>query len=569
MSKSSRPVISGRKGVIAAGHFLASAAGTKMLALGGNAVDAGVAAGFALTVLKPTENSMGGECPMLIYSPKDMKVFSISGQGVSPKKATPQWFSDNGIDMIPGDGYLGATVPGLFGAYCTALSRFGRLSLAEVLGPAIELAEEGYPVYERMSATIASLSKRFTEEWPSSAAIFMPGGKPPAAGQILKQPALAKTFRRILDAAGAGGGREDSIARGMNYYYDEIADDILEFTKSFPVRDASGKKHVPLLEKEDFTGYATRVEEPVYTQYRNYEVFKCGTWTQGPVFLQQLKLLEGYALGDMRHNSAEYMHIVVECAKLAFDDREKYYGDPLFSDIPMDMLLSEPYNQKRRQGIDPAKANNDKLWEENIRLNDCGCDCDTTHLDVMDSEGFMMSATPSGGWIPSSPVIPKVGFALGTRGQMFVLDEGHPNVIAPGKRPRATLTPTLAFKDGTPLMVFGTPGGDCQDQWALQFFLNIADYNMDLQQAIDKPSFHTFHFKNSFYPKEAVIGKVFIEKDACLDEMMKLQNMGHILNLLEPASNGQVCAVQRNRSTGAIEGAASAKGDGQAYAMGW
>jgi len=571
MNKTSRPVITGRKGVIAAGHYLASAAGTKMLAIGGNAIDAGVAAGFALAVLKPAENSMGGECPILIYSPKKMKVFAISGQGVSPKKATAEWFMENGIKLIPGDGYLGATVPGLFGAYCTALKEFGSLSLAEVLGPAIELAENGYPVYERMSQTIASLAKRFTEEWPSSAEVFLPDGKPPAAGQILRQPALANTFRRLLDAtaAGTGGGREVAIDRAINYFYNEIAGDILEFTKSFPVRDASGAAHVPLLEKEDFSGYKTRIEEPVFVKYRNYEVFKCGPWTQGPVFLQQLKLLEGFPLGDMRHNSAEYIHAVVECAKLAFDDREKFYGDPLHGDIPLDTLFSKEYNDARRGGIDPAHANNGALWDVERQLGGDGFDNDTTHLDVIDGEGYMMSATPSGGWIPSSPVIPKLGFALGTRGQMFVFREGHPNRMAPGKRPRTTLTPSLAYKDGRPWMAFGTPGGDCQDQWALQFFLNATDFGMDLQQAIDKPSFHTCHFVNSFYPKDAIVGKVFAEKSICIDELIKLQEKGHILNMLENDSNGQVCAVRINQLTGAIEGAASAKGDGQAYAMGW
>jgi len=571
MVKTSRPKITGNKGVIAAGHYLASAAGTKMLAAGGNAVDAGVAAGFALTVLKPAENSMGGECPILIYSPADMKVYAVSGQGVSPRKATGEWFRENGIDLIPGDGYLGATIPGLFGSYCTALGRFGRLTLAETLAPAIELAEKGYPVYERMSAAIASNARRYTEEWPSSAAVFMPGGKPPAAGQIIKQPALAETFKRLVraESEGAGEGREKAIQKAMAYYYDEIADDILEFTKSFPVKDASGKSHIPLLEKEDFINYRTRIEEPVYARYRNFEVFKCGPWTQGPVFLQQLKLLEGYRLGDMAHNSADYIHTVVESSKLAFDDREKYYGDPLFGEVPMDLLLSGAYNDARRKGIDPARANNAALWDIDRPLGCGGFDCDTTHLDVMDCDGFMMSATPSGGWIPSSPVIPKLGFPLGTRGQMFNFKEGHPNRMEPGKRPRTTLTPSLAFKDGLPWMVFGTPGGDCQDQWALQFFLNVADFGMDLQQAIDAPSFHTSHFINSFYPKNAVAGTIFAEEGIGVREFMKLQEKGHAVNILGADSNGQVCAVRIDRLTGSIEGAASAKGDGQAYAMGW
>lgn len=572
MSNTTRPKITGKRGVVSAGHYLSAAAGVKMFAKGGNAVDAGVAAGFALNVLKPNENSLGGECPILVYSPDEKKVFAISGQGVAPGKATAQWFADHNIDLIPGDGYLGATVPGMFGSYCAALGRFGRLTLAEVLEPALELAGEGFPIHGNLQAAIKNNSQKYINEWPSSAEVYMPGGKVPEAGQVLKQPALANTYRRVIAAEKefAGEGRARAIERAVEYFYDKIADDIIEFTHSFPVKDASGESHVSLLEKSDFANYKTRIDEPASAKYRNCEVFKCGPWTQGPVFLQQLKLLEGFDLRGIGHNTADYIHLVIECAKLAFADRENYYGDPLFCDVPLKKLLSEEYNARRRKKIDLSKANNGRMWEE--ASGGCcegGFDCDTTHLDVIGCDGFMMSATPSGGWIPTSPVIPKLGFPLGTRGQMFNFAEGHPNSLLPGKRPRTTLTPSLAFKDGKPWMVFGTPGGDMQDQWALQFFLNAVDFGMDIQRAIDAPSFYTNHFVNSFYPKNAVIGKVYAEADIGLGELMKLQAKGHDLSLLGPGTGGQVCAVTVDPDTGVIAGAASAKGDGQAYAMGW
>jgi len=572
-SKTTRPTVTGGKGVVAAGHYLASAAGIKMFAKGGNAIDAGVAAGFALTVLKPVENSMGGECPILVYSPRDKKVFAISGQGPAPKKATADWFKQNNVGLIPGDGYLGAAVPSLFASYCTALLKFGTLTLSDALGPALEIAENGYPIYGGLCNAIKNNHKKYTEEWPSTGEVFIPGGKVLETGQILKQLALTNTFKRLVEAerAHASEGREAAIEAAIRYYYDEIADDILEFTYSFPVKDASGSFRTPLIEKEDFANYKTLVEEPVSCRYRDTAVYKCGPWTQGPVFLQQLKLLEHFDLSKMDHNSAEYIHTVTECAKLAFADREKYYGDPLFTNVPLDRLLSDEYNDARYKLIDPLKANNNKMWEHDengfdISKSHVG---DTTHLDSIDSDGFMMSATPSGAWIQSSPVIPKLGFPLGTRSQLFNLTPSHPNCIEPGKRPRTTLTPSLVFKNDKPWMVCGTPGGDCQDQWTLQFFLNVVDFKMGLQEALDKPSFHTNHFINSFYPKNVVLGTVFAEESIGTEELIKLQEKGHTLSIGKNFNHGQVCAVKINHETGVVEGGASAKGDGQAYAAGW
>jgi len=567
-----RPIVTGRTGVIAAGHHLATAAGLKMFALGGNAVDAGVAAGFALTVLKPHENGLGGECPILIYSPTEGKVVAVNGQGTAPKAATQGWFREHGIALIPGDGLLGATVPAMFGSYATALARYGRLTLREVLAPAIDLAGQGYPVYGALHNALAGHRQRFLTEWPSTAAVYLTDGQAPAVGTVQRNPALAHTLQRLAEAedSAKSRGREAAIRAVIDFFYSgAIAEDFLDFARNTPVRDASGKAHTALLDREDFTGFETKVEAPVAADYRDCRVFKCGPWTQGPVFLQQLRLLEGFPLNELGHNSSAYIHAVIECAKLAFADRERYYGDPEFVEVPFDRLFSDAHSQAQRARIDPNRANNSPLWDEAVDDVPPIYTGDTTHLDVIDGDGLMMSATPSGGWIPSSPVIPALGFPLGTRAQVFSLREDHPNGLQPGKRPRTTLTPSLAFRNGKPWIVFGTPGGDMQDQWTLQFFLNAVDFGMDLQAAIDASSFHTNHFVNSFYPKDPGDGTVFVEEGIPPVVLHDLQARGHRIHLLPANGNGEVCAVTINPATGLREGAASSKGSGQAYAAGW
>ncbi len=570
---SSRPVVSGRQGVIASGHHLATTAGLKMYARGGNAVDAGVAAGFALAVLKPQDNSLGGECPILVYSPAQGRVVAISGQGTAPRAATLGWFRERGIALIPGDGLLGATVPGMFGAYATALAQFGRLSLPEVLAPAIELAEEGFPVYAALRESLRLHQERYRQEWPSTAEVFLPGGTVPETGALLRQPALGQTLRRLAEAGAGGEGqsRAAAIEQAVELFYrGEIAQEMLHFSATAVVRDATGASHSGLLAEEDFAGYRTRLEEPVAVDYRDCRVHKCGPWTQGPVHLQQLKLLEGFDLGGMAHNGADHLHAYVECAKLAFADRDRYYGDPEFVEVPLARLLSAEHAAAWREQVNMERANNAARWErppvEGTEGNYVG---DTTHLDTADAEGLMMSATPSGAWIPSSPVIPGLGFPLGTRGQMFSLQEGHPNGLQPGKRPRTTLTPSIAFRQGRPWMAYGTPGGDMQDQWTVQFLLNVVDFGMDLQQALDAPSCHTLHFVNSFYPKTPGDGTVYVEEGIALAVLRELQERGHRIHLLPANVNGEVCAAVINPSTGRLEAAASRKSSGQAYAGAW
>ena len=577
MSFTTRPVFMGRRGVVTAGHYLAAAAGFRMFEKGGNAIDAGVAAGLALNVLEPQSNGIGGEVPILIYCARQKQTYAINGQGYAPKAATIAWFRGRGIEIIPGDGFLPATVPGAFGAWTTALQQFGRLQLKEVLEPTIELTEEGFPVYPGLHRSIAGLQEKFDNEWPSSARIYLPNGRPPQVGEILVNADWAQTFKATVDAEIRNShlGREAAIGAARDLFYKgAIAEKIVAYQRETKVRDASGQRNHGLLTEADFHDYYTKVEKPVTLNYRGYDVYKCNTWCQGPVFLQQLALLEGYDLAALGHNSADYIHTVVEASKLAFADREQYYGDPDFVDVPLDRLLSKEYAATRRSLIDaqsaslelrpghaPASALTHEEADTSVYTGD------TTHADAVDHEGNLFAATPSGGWIPSSPVIEGLGFPLGTRGQMFYLDAEHANALAPRKRPRTTLTPSLATKDDEPFMAFGTPGGDSQDQWTLQFFLNAIDFGMNLQEAIDAPNFHTNHFPSSFYPHNAKPGSLTVEARIPEDVRDALAARGHKVTLGGEWSHGKVLAITFDPKTGLIAAGASPRAQ-IAYAMG-
>ncbi|HEY3082637.1 MAG TPA: gamma-glutamyltransferase family protein [Chloroflexota bacterium] len=582
-----RPVIMGTFGVVAAGHYLAAAIGMRVLESGGNAVDAGVAAGFALNLVKPQSNGIGGEAPILIHRAGEgsgPKVAAINGQGSAPRRATIEWFRGEGIDVIPGDGFLPATVPAAYGSWVTALMRYGRLGLKETLGPVVELAGSGFAVYPILRDAIARNADKYREQWPSTAEIYLDGGRVPPVGWLLRQPVWARTFQGALDveARERHRGREAALRAALDYFYrGPVAEKAAAFAGTTEVLDASGRPHRGLIEAGDFAVFRTTVEEPVAFNYRGIDVHKCGPWSQGPVFLQQLALLEGFdtsgarsGLAAMGHNSARYIHTVVEAAKLAFADRERYYGDPAFVEVPLDRLLSKEYAARRRELIDPALASSDlrpgdaPATRPRVVVGDPRVYTgDTTHLDVIDAEGNMFAATPSGGWIPSSPVVPDLGFPLGTRGQQFYLDPSHPDALAPGKRPRTTLTPSLAMRDGQPWMVFGTPGGDMQDQWSLQFFLNVVDFGMNLQAAIDAPSFHTSHFPSSFYPHGAHPRRVVVEGRVPPSVREELAGMGHDVVVGGDWAHGQVTAVRLDRGSGLIEGAASPRGM-TAYAIG-
>jgi gamma-glutamyltranspeptidase / glutathione hydrolase len=573
-----RPVLQGRLGMVAAGHYLAAAIGLSVLEKGGNAVDAGVAAGFAVALLKPQSVGIGGEVPILIHMADRHRTVAINGQGWAPRAATIDWFRSRGITLIPSDGFLPATVPAQFASWCAALQHFGTASLADVLGPAVELAEGGFPMYTALHNAILKVAERYTAEWPTSAAMYLQGGRPAAEGTLIRNPDWARTMKGAIDASLRAGsnGREAAIQAAVDYFYTgPVARTAVEFSSRNAFRDDSGEAHTGLLSMDDFAEYGargTRLEDPVLGTYRGIDVVKCGPWSQGPVFLQQLKLLEGFDLKTLGHNTAEYLHIYLECAKLAFADREQYYGDPEFVDVPLDRLLSDEYATERRKMVDEQHASLDQRPGAVAGASAGAAERwpvvtgDTTHVDAVDRQGNLFSATPSGGWIGSSPVVEGLGFPLGTRGQMFYLDERHANALAPGKRPRTTLTPSLALRDGQPWLAFGTPGGDQQDQWSLQFFLNVVDFGMDLQEALDAPTVQSTHFPGSFYPHQSVPGGVRVEARIPAEVRDELIARGHHVSVDGPWSHGQVSAVARE-ANGVLSGAASPRGR-VAYVMG-
>jgi gamma-glutamyltranspeptidase/glutathione hydrolase len=573
-----RPVIIGTHGMVTSGHYLASRIGLHILEEGGNAVDAGVAAGFALAVLEPYIYGIGGEVPILLYLADEKRVVCLSGQGPAPRNATIDRFRKEGLDSIPGDGLLAAVVPDAVSTWIFALSRFGTMRLAQVLDPAIELAERGFPMYDRLRAALERSAPHFREAWPSSARAYLPGGDVPAVGEIYVQKDLGRMFATLVEAEHRERrrGRREALQAARNAFYKgELAERIVDFVRGSRLPDSTGKRNGGLLTKEDLENYATRIEEPVTVRYRGYDVFKCGPWSQGPVFLQQLRILEGYDLAALRHNSPEYIHLLVETAKLAFADRERYYGDPDFGAVPLDRLLSGEYAEERRKQIDPERASME------LRPGDApayapreipgGLDIhkgDTTHLDTADRWGNLMSATPSGGWFRSSPVIEGLGFPLGTRLQMFTLDPGHANALRPGKRPRTTLTPSIVLSGGRPFMAFGTPGADQQDQWSLQFFLNCVDFGMNLQEAVDAPTFHSSHFPSSFHPHSAQPGVMNVEGRIPETAIAVLREKGHTVKIGGDWSHGRVLGIRFDADSGVLSGVATARLE-TGYAMGW
>jgi gamma-glutamyltranspeptidase/glutathione hydrolase len=574
-----RPVILARHGVVTSGHYLASAAGFRILAQGGNAIDAAAATCLVLTLVEPQNAGLGGEAPTLIYSAKDRKVYSVCGMGWSPQAFTIDWCRHNGIAMIPGDGYLPACVPAMLDTWCLALARFGSMTFAQIATPAIQLAENGFPLYPGLRATINSYEELFTRRYPTTGKIYLP------AGALVRNPDWANVLRQMSAAESAcRKGRVAGIEAARDVFYKgAVAEKILDFITRFPVQDASGQAHTGLLSYNDMADWHASLEEPVNIDFRGLQVYKCSAWTQGPVFLQQLRLLDGYDLAGMGHNSTEYLHTLIECAKLAFADREAYYGDPLFDDVPLERLFSPEYAAQRR-GLVGAQASPDlrpgdigrgipeyatrPVLEDNGILLPGSHTGDTTHLDTLDAEGNMVACTVSGGWFQSSPVIEGLGFPLGTRSQMFDLNPNRPNALAPHKRPRTTLTPTLVTRDGQPFLAFGTQGGDAQDQWTLQFFLNYWVFGMDLQASLDAPTVHSEHFPSSFYPHNSDTLRVSIEGRISSRIRSQLAGRGHLLSLPGDWAHGRVLAVCFDQENGILQAAASPR-QSIAYAIGW
>jgi gamma-glutamyltranspeptidase/glutathione hydrolase len=562
-----RPEIFARRGVVTSGHYLASEIGVHILRSGGNAFDAAVAAGVALQVVQPHQNGFAGENPALLYAARDAKAWALSGHGPAPRAATLEKFRELGVDIIPGDGYLPAIVPPAFASYMFLLKEFGTLTVAAVLAPAQALAEDGFAMYDALRSVISGMAARFKSDWPTSAAVFLPGGEVPACGAIVRNPELAHTLKRLIEAA-AGKSREAGCAAAADLFYrGEIAREILDFVTRVPSTDASGRPHTALLAAEDFAAYRPKLEEPAATEWRGMRVLKCPTWTQGPTLLQALNILERFPLAEMGHNSADYIHTVVEAQKLVGADREFHYGDPDFVDVPLVRLLSKGYAAERAALIDPRRASLElrpgglpplRSWCTVREVNaaharvagDGTPHGDTTKLDIIDSWGNAISITTSGGWLQSSPVIPGLGFPLGTRAQMFSLQAGHPNCLAPGKRPRSTLTPSLVLKDGHPVLAFGSPGGDCQDQWALQFLLNHELFGMGLQEAVEAPTFWSSHCPMSFYPRSCTPGEIVAESRIDPGVLGELESRGHQVTRVGAFAGGNTLAARRETDAG-------------------
>lgn len=591
-----RPELRGQFGAVTSTHWLASAAGMRMLDKGGNAFDAAAATGFVLQVVEPHLNGPGGEFPAIFYHAESEQTRVICAQGVVPQAATIAHCRAESLDLMPGNGLLSTVVPGAFDGWMLMMRDYGTLGLREVLEPAIEYASGGHPVLPRVSRTIAGLGDYFRDHWPSSFATWLPDGKAPEPWSLFCNSDLAATWTRLLsEAEAASDDRIGQINAAREIFYNGfVAEKILSFIAEGPVMDESGQAHSGLLAASDLSGWRASYEDPLDVEYEGWTVSKTGPWGQGPAFLQALRILEGYDIAAMDPLGPEFVHVVTEALKLGQADRDAYYGDPLDRNVPMQTLLSDGYTVARRAQVGD-KASFDfrpgmvpgfekqldvcrdvlsgllgkgAVYEPtmaHLAEQEQAGKGDTCHMDVVDRWGNTISVTPSGGWLQSSPVIPGLGFALSTRAQMFWLTPGMASSLVPGQRPRTTLTPSLALhKDGRRFS-FGTPGGDQQDQWQLPFFLRVVHHGMGLQEALDAPLFHNMNAPSSFAPRTSQPGRLVIESSFPEATINELRARGHDLEVVPPHNLGRITAAMREPS-GMIRAAAT-PASCQAYAL--
>jgi len=623
-----RPELAGSLGMVATTHWLASQTGMAVLEQGGNAADAAVTAGFVLQVVEPHLNGPGGEVPILVAEPSG-RASVVCGQGVAPRAATPQAFAELGLDAVPGTGLLAATVPGAFGAWTVLLQQWGTWTLRRVLEPAISLARDGAPALPRVSDTVSRMAEHFRASWPTSARTYLDRtGSAPQPWSRLRLPQLAATYERLLaEAEAASPDREAQLEAARSAWYRGfVADAIDRFCRETAWVDTSGRRHAGLLTGDDLAAWEPPVEEPLRITYRDVEVLKAGFWSQGPTMLQQLQLLAELLPDADPLDTADpaWVHALVEAQKLAFADREAWYGDPDAVDVPAAALLSREYARERSLLVHPDRANLDlrpgspdgraprlpalaEYDERGRRRSETangsradedgvGTDNragvgeptvqrdgltrgDTCHVDVVDAAGLQVSATPSGAWLQSSPVVPDLGFPLGTRAQMFRLEPDLPATLRPGTRPRTTLSPTLMFRDGRPWAALGTPGGDQQDQWTLLLVLRLVHGRSPgrpapLQAALDAPMLSTEHAPGSFYPRAAQPGCVMMEDRWPQTVRDDLAARGHDVRTVGPWALGRLSVVTDERRTmsgengpGWLRAGADARG-GQGYAVG-
>ena len=569
---SHRPPIQARHYAICSGHFLATAAGHRMFHLGGNAIDAGVAAGICINVLLPDLTNFGGVAPTIVYHKEQNELKSISGLGTWGRDASLEIYQKEEGGVIP-NGARRSVMPAAADAWLTALARYGNLSFETVVTPAIELCEQGFQMYPSLSRNLEK-HRANIECYPSSAEIFLPGGRVPEVGEIFYQKDLGRTFRRMVEAEkrASDSGRQAGVdAARDEFYKGEIAREIAAF-----VTGQGG-----FITEEDLANFASDIEDPPTVNYKGIDVYATGPWSQGPMNLQTLKILEGMDLKAMGHNSADYLSTLVQALDLVFADREAYYADPKFVDVPLAELLSDEYAAEQRRRIDP-NSTYDEMPEPG-KLSAVGAVRggsgpvgkmtderfpDTSYVCAVDAEGNAFSATPSDP-VAGTPVIPGLGLIASGRGNQSRIDPDHPSSLQPGKRPRLTPNPAMAFKDGKVYMPFGTPGGDMQVQSMVQVFLNIVEFGMDPQQAIEEPRIGTFNHPDSFAPHTYWPGLRQVETRIDESVIQELENRGHKIERWPDwtRATGNVCLIEVDEDAGTRTAGADARAE--AYAIGW
>ena len=554
-----RPTVAGRNGAVSAGHPLTSAAAFEVLLKGGNAFDAGVAAMLVGGVVEQDLYSLGGEGLVLVYPQRERKVTSIVGQGWAPKGATIEWYTSRGKNLS-GIGLDPAVAPGVVHAALTVLERWGTMKFAQVSLRAVEYAERGFPLRPRTAAAIDN-NRKFIDAWPDNKRTWLkPDGTAYKAGDTIKLPDLARTLSSMVEAERKAGkkGRGAGIAAARDRFYKgDIAREMVAFLK----------EHQAPWELDDFSEYFAKVEQPAMTTYRGYDVYKQSFGSQGPVLLEALNILEQFDLKSMTRNSGPYLHTIVEALKLAYADRDSYYGDQAFVQSPAEGLLSKEYAKERARQIDAQQASKAYRAGDPLRFDSkvkswnywianlpnateqqpppvedltAGVVKDTTHISVIDRDGNVFDSTPSGAWLPTSPILGRTGIAMSVRGESFWLDPSRADQLRPRSRPRYTLTPTIVLHNGQPFLAIGTPGGDNQEQTILQAFLNIVEFwpewYPNLHEAFRWPRVQTLHFYGSFWPHPAGFNKLNVESDMPEAAYAELKAKGHDVSKIAPAS---------------------------------
>ena len=595
MSFTTRPTLTGTFGMVSSTHWIASQSAMGVLERGGNAYDAAVTAGFVLHVVEPHLNGPGGEVPAIVATAEHPAPRVLCGQGPAPAAATIEHYRSLGMELVPGSGPLAATVPGAVDAWLLMLRDLGTWSLEQVLEPAIGYAASGHPLLGRVGETVETVHELFTTDWTTSAQVWLRDGHAPAEGSLFRNPGYARTLERLVaEGEAAGGDREHRIDAARRAWSQGFVAEAVDAFMTRPHRDSSGSAHPGLVTGEDMARWSASWEDAVTLDWQGCTVAKTDAWGQGPVLLQTLAVLD--ALGDAGApdpSTTDGIHAVAEVLKLSFADREAWYGD--VPDVPLATLLSPSYAAARAGLVGPTASRElrpgrpdgreprtagyldghgragrppqDPTTGEPTVKPDGVTRGDTCHVDVVDRWGNMVAATPSGGWLQSSPVVPDLGFPLGSRMQMFWLEEGLPSSLAPGRRPRTTLTPTMVHRGGEPVLACGSPGGDQQDQWQLLFLLRHLAGGRSLQEAIDAPTWHTTSLPGSFYPREMEPGVLMVEDRLGPDVLAGLERRGHTVRRAGPWSLGRMCAVTRDPSTGTLAAGANPRGM-QGYACG-